>query len=507
MMKRNATQAGFSLLELLLATVVFFAVLLSIFQVMQDYAEREAGRTAGKYMTTIADAMDQVLSKVENFQILYNAAVANGGGLQLIADANEPAAFNIAKDFQIGGRWIQRSRLLNANFRYESPLRSQVRILLRVADNIVPGDAPAFDIFIVTATPRPDGIVRRAALESGAAGGVIRSYGAKGVATATSIYDSWRIRMSAGLTSTNWYQNELRNSLDTTTDGSYFVYYRYSNVASIAGDYLFRVADPDGTGERNRMHAVLNAGGNDIIGADDVNIGTGNAAAGRYTNADATSGEVNPSCVDSTLCVNGTAALKGAGIIAGNMTTTGSALIADSLRSATMNVDNKLGASERSTYGAEGQFVVDGNGNDGGGVTDRVILDTGLTRAGATVQNGTLNNTEATTLTMPGGGILTTNNILNTRRVSSAAVDVSTLTVTDDLRAGAVTAGEVVNGARTGVIDIYDTKNMIYGSDSRQRTLNVPRLTISEGSGSVGTTATGMRLQEFGNCNIGCGDD
>lgn len=502
MMKKTRTQEGFSLLELLLSVGVFAGIMLAVFHLLQTYAERELARATDKYMTSVAQAMDQILDNVDNFNALYNLARSNNG-YQLVADATMPNANNIAKLFSVtytpqgGGPaatvWIQPSRLLNNQVRTLSPLRSDVRILLRVADDpAITTDYPALDVLIVTATPKPDAIVRLAANSSSYAGGVIRTYGSKATAEMSSSFGSWRILPSQGLQGTAWYQSELQNSLNSVTQGSYLVYYTYANSEQKSGDYLYRITDPDGTLRRNTMYASLNLGGNDIVGIDDINIGNDGSAI-PYV-----SGEtgVSTDCANSVLCVNGTAALKGSGTVTGTMVTNGSALVADSLSASRMRVQNGLSAADKQTYGAQNLFVVDGNGNDGGGSQDTVHVTGNATFTdGGTVLNGNLDTTTGTTVTMPEGGIHQTDSIV-ARRISSSDIDANNLVASHQLRSGIVEGGAVTVNGRSGVIDIRDSRDMQYGfgTGANTKTLSAARVNIQT-----------LSVSSFGACTSGCG--
>lgn len=493
MMKSRHHISGFSLLELLLSVAVFTGIMMAVFNLLQTYAERELARSTDKYLTTIAQAMDQILDNVDNFNALYEAAEDTGGGYQLIADSSAPAADNIAKTFVLNGTTIQGSRLLNNQFRQTSPLRSQVRILLRIADDqSITTDPAALDVLIVTATPRPDPIVRRAAANSSYSGGVIRTYASKNDAEIQSSFGSWRLRPVNGLQATPWFTSELRSSLNSEVDGSYLVYYTYANIENKAGDYLYRVEDPDPSLRRNTMYGAFNIGGNDIIGIDDINIGNGGSAVPFVTGE----ADVPEECENNVMCVNGTGILKGSGTVSGTMTTNGSALIADSLSTQTMRVQNGLNAAQKETFGAQNLFVVDGNGNDGGGSQDTVHVTGNATlRDGMTVLNGNLTTTTGTTVTMPEGGVHETRTSINNRRISASNIDASRLNVDHQLRSGIIEGGDVVVGGRTGVLDINESRDLQYGSaGAGARTIAAPKVNVQS-----------LSVVDFGTCTTGCG--
>lgn len=485
---------GFSLLELLLTVAIFAMLMIAVFNLLQTFAERELARSTHKYMSTVAKAMDQILDNVDNFNALYDAAVATGGGYQLIADTTAPAPDNITKNFQVSGVWIQASRLLNSQFRELSPLRSQVRILLRVADNTAdPNDTPALEVFVVTATPRPDGVVRLAANAAGPAGGYIRTYNAKNAAVMTHAYGSWRVTPSIGLQATPWYTNELVNLLNSDIQGSYLVHYAYHNLEDKTGDYLYRVEDVDNPANpqrnRNTMHGPLNAGGNDIIGADDVNVGNGGVGRAFTTG---TTG-ISDDCAGSVMCVNGTSVVKGAAYVGGNMTVSGNATISDNMNAQAMRVQNALSSTDRTNYGAQNLFVVDGTGNQ----QDTIVVQNNATLLdGLTADSGTIaGQTDATTVTVPDGGDYVTGTISNTRRITSSTISTNSLRVDHQLRAGVVNNGNVSVTGTTAVIDVTDSDNLVYGGAANPKTLIAPRINLSR-----------MQVNSFGACDSGCGN-
>lgn len=496
MIHSKSLRSGFSLLELLLAVAVFSTVMLAIFEILQNFMQKEQARATHKYMETVAAAMNQIMDDPENFNALYNAARITGGGYELIADSFAADANNITKNFDLGGVWIQGSRLFNNQFRPNSPLRTPIRILLRVADDPVnPNDTPALEMVIVTRDPRPETIVQLAANASGAHGGWIRNYAAKGGAIMESAFSSWRITPSAGLQSTNWYNNELLASLDTRNQGSYYVYYDYYNLADKTGDYLYRHPDLDTAGELNRMHGPLNMGGNDIIGADDVQI-NGPAIACDFND--------DPGVTDTasgTLCVNGTNVVKGAAYVGGNMTAYGSVTVSDSAYLNAMRVQNAMNAAQKSTHGAQGLFVVDGVGNNSDEIVVNPVAVLGgdgnaTFREGTTAGDGQAGNTDATTVTVPDGGTYRTNRITNTRRITATTTRANNLQVDHDLRVGEMTGGSMeLWSARLGVIDVTNSENLIYGTSASPETLVAPRISVDR-----------MSIGSFGTCNQGCGD-
>lgn len=490
MVRNHTSQKGFSLLELLLAIGLFVMVLLAVFNILQSFAERELARSTNKYMTTVAEATRQILSNISSFNALYDAARATGGGYQLIADSTAGAADNIASPtgrFVIGGVTIQASRLLNSQFSQTSPLRSQIRVLLRIADDpTTEADTRALEVMVVTRTPRPDGLVRLAASEAGPSGGWVRTYTGKNTAVMQNAFGSWRVTPSVGLQATNWYTADLQGNLVSETDGSYLVNYSYVNREDKISDYLYRREDTDNAGRRNTMNGPLNLGGNDIIGADDVNVGNGGSAV-PFVTADV----VSDSCAGDVLCVNGTGIIKGAATIGGTMVVDGSALVANSMNAQTMRVQNGLTSAQRTAYGAQGLMVVDGTN----GTQDTVQVGGNATfNDGVTSGTGTIGNITAATTTVADGGTFVTNTITNTRRITSTTTSAGSLSVDHQLKAGIVSSGNINVTGRTGTIDIRNSNNLVYGTNASPRTLVAPKINVNN-----------LSISNFGTCNTGCG--
>jgi hypothetical protein len=98
-------------------------------------------------------------------------------------------------------------------------------------------------------------------------------------------------------------------------------------------------------------------------------------------------------------------------------------------------------------------------------------------------------------MTMPDGGVLNARNILNTRRVSGTTVNARAFTVNDQLKSGIVNGGDVnIVAGRAGVIDVRESRDMIYGASGVDRTVTAPKL-------NIGT----MNIANFGTCTNGCG--
>ncbi len=478
-------QSGFSLLEMLLAVAVMATLMLAIFGLLQSYARKELARATREYMTLVAEAAAQVLSTPATFNALYNATLATGGGFQMIADSGGASMDNIAQTFVRNGTTIQASRLLNANFSPVSPIRSQIRVLLRIADNpAISTDTRALDILVITTAIQPDEIVIQSARTAGAAGGWIRTYAAKAAAAAQSAYGSWNIPLSAGargVQATSWFAS-LPGSLNSPTQGSYLALYKYVNEQDMVGDYLYRHPDTVTAGQRNTMYGALSLGNNNIVGADDVNVN----GATPLTSAD---------CAGSTLCVNSIAISNGTALVRGSMTVEGSAYVADSANTKVTRIQNGLTPAQRSAYSATGQVVVDNQGSTQDAVS---VTGTATFQDGVLATTGALGTITSTTTLIPASGTLTTKTLAS-KRLSSSTIAANNLAVNNRLKVGVVNNGNiaVTGSGAVGVIDIRNTDKLTYGTEAAagQRTLSVPAV-------SIGT----MSVTNFGTCDNGCGN-
>lgn len=492
---------GFSLIETLVALFIFSTLLITMFHLLQDLAEREKARGMAKYMVTTARAMEQLLDDPKNFEIFYEAAMANGGGYQTLADSSSFQEHdNIAKDAEIisTGKWIQASPVLGTNFSRRNPFGSYTRIFLAISDDMTdPNDPEGLDIMIVTDGRYNNRLMRLVAQYAGPGGGWINGYidgdwnnsqyTDKADAMAVGEYGNWKLRLADRLQSIAWYIGDPLDPSGSLKPGSktigYPVYYSHVDLDDKTGDYLYRHADADTT--RNTMYAALNLGGNNILGADDVVIGDAAAAKG----FDATSAPV-PECEGSVLCVNGTAVVNGSAYIGGAMTVNGNARIADTASVGALRLQNGLSAGNQAAYDANNLLVVNGPNStqDLVTVTGDAALNGGATISGAGTVNGKV---DAATVTVASGNSLSAANITGAASMFASQVNTGGLNVTKNLETGVVADGDVtVTGTTTVATDIQDTANLVSNGGS-----------ISAGQLNINS----MSISNFGTCTSGCG--
>ena len=67
---------GFSLLEMLLTTMVFTGLLVAVFNLLEEYAEKQLAQSTSDYMENIALAVEDILVNPLYFQEIYDLADA-----------------------------------------------------------------------------------------------------------------------------------------------------------------------------------------------------------------------------------------------------------------------------------------------------------------------------------------------------------------------------------------------------------------------------------------------
>lgn len=255
------TRSGFSLLETLLTTIVVATIFVIIFNIISDFAENTLARTTANYMNKLSGAVEEILENPENFQNIYAEADANAN------DVLELTVADLSSGFNAGGAFIAPSASINNNIRNNTPLRTGVEIMIRIADDpISNADVRALEIIIATSDRVKDTRVRKAASAAKIYGGSYREAG-----LAQSAYASWSFNPLVTLNGTAWAATIATNPPDLGGEGTYLMHYKHMNIDDIAGDYLYRVAIP-GSPEFNQIYTNLNMGGNDVLGADNINV-------------------------------------------------------------------------------------------------------------------------------------------------------------------------------------------------------------------------------------------
>lgn len=298
--RRNGTQRGVTLLEMLLAVVVFGGVMIMALNLLQDYGKRELARSTARYMENIALALEDTI-RSRNCQPANGSTpvaalppescffpmwtrIHRGGG------AAEPDRMQLsAIDLRNGFNWgyytvpstnylMPASVRLSTGFSARSPYKATVAILLTSS---IRDGRRLIEYVILTVPDSTHKITHEqasmAANEMGAPGGYImnppntsQAYAAKGNirnGAIRSAFGSWTFNND--LEGTSWW-TAMPNSGDTVAQGAQLAYYGFISEDSVMGDYLYRVDKSTYDPSLNKMFTTLNLGSNNIIGADNV---------------------------------------------------------------------------------------------------------------------------------------------------------------------------------------------------------------------------------------------
>jgi hypothetical protein len=538
--RMNQNTKGISLLEMLLALGTITGLMIAMMNILADFAQRDMARAQAKYMATIGNAAKEILRNPDYFEALYAAAFVNDGGFEMAAEngPDRTTDNNIAIGFTLPaittGPYpmpavtIQKSSMLNDNIKRLSPLGSQLRILLRITDDMTDtddkNDPRGLEIIVAPNARYDNKMTMRIAYYLGPAGGWINGFvdgnfaipnppqykSQTNEAKPMSVLGLWSFRIlgsgtDGSLRNTRWY--DLDGDPNTTTGGfndknkngakgtSFVIHYNYMTLEDTVGDYLYRRRDAtDTTGRKNTMYGNLNIGGNNIIGADDVIVGETNKPF------NATNGPA-ALCDGNVVCLRDSAVVKGSAYVGGTMTVNGDVQVADRANIQVINLRNAMNDANKTTYEANNNFIVNSTGatNDTIEVVNRVDIQDGMDVGTATFSERVRSNV----LRVNNGGTVTTGSIgqelgnltttpkLNRMRVTGAAT-VNNFEAMSTLATGGLSADRVRGGGAT---------TATFSSDVETGTLAV--------GGTLTTDVSDiddMSISNFGTCTTGCGD-
>jgi len=255
-MKFIRQRKGFSLLEMLLSVVVVSGLLVVVFELLEDYVEKELAVATADYMENIALAVQDIVEDPTYFQEAYTMARARP------SDTLELSLSDLVNG--IGA--IPGSARLNKMIRDRNPMGVSVSVLLRIADDPSnSSDVQAFDILVATNERIVDERLRRAATAAGGYGGLIR----EGAASIRNAFASWEIPVNH-FSGTTW-ANTVASIPASIEDGGYLAHYRHMSFGDVTGDYMFRVSVP-GRSDLNTMYTNLDMGSNNIMGIDNFEL-------------------------------------------------------------------------------------------------------------------------------------------------------------------------------------------------------------------------------------------
>jgi type II secretory pathway pseudopilin PulG len=349
---------GFSLVEMLLTVMVVTGLLFAIFNLLEDYAEKELAQSTAEYMDNIALAVQDVIDDPLHFQTVY-----------ALADARANDVLEVTLNQVINGYdTIPASTRLNENVRDRNPLGAQIAILMRIADNPASTtDVQAMEIIVATTDRINDERLRLAATASGPYGGSVRVDGDP----IESAFATWSLN-PADFTGTNW-ANEMTANPASIDDGGYLVHYRYTSFEDSAGDYMFRVSIP-GRPELNRMYGTLNMGGHNIMGADNVTTANDLILDGR-------------ALVNGQMRVGGNTSIQQGDVVAGNRFSTNNMAVRGLGGGVTgnLNVDDSITVQNLNLIGnlnAETANFRQGLNSTGNIATQQIEYQNGTTQTG-----------------------------------------------------------------------------------------------------------------------------
>lgn len=377
--KKSSHQSGFSLLELLLSTFILSGLLLIVFGVMENYAQRVKAKSQAAYIDKIALSVKEILKNPNYYQAIYDEiAIRTPALIELTAD-------DLLNGFMVGSVLIPPSNVLNANIqnnseiiiaRADSGLKDTLSVLVANTALVDVTNAKRISTFLK----------ENGAIYDGTTSNIVNAF------------HSWNIPLSS-INNTNI--GTTINSSPPTDDDVYYFHYSHVPFEYITGDYLYRTAVV-GRPELNRMYGVLNMGNNSILGADDIStIGDVTLTSGAILNKSLTvndnsdiqsgdlivndvlntsnatirgvalSGQRGNLIVDGTININNTATVltelnADNAVLKGGVTTTG-----------TMNIENLNTDGSINTNNAFITTVKAGNGNTQDiNVTNQIAVNT-----------------------------------------------------------------------------------------------------------------------------------
>lgn len=337
---------GFSLLEMLLTTMVVSGLLVAVFNLIEDYMEKQLAQNTADYMENIAMAVEDILSDPVHFQEAYN-----------LADARPSNILELSlSDLVNGFGGVPASTRLNENIRNRTPLGAEIDVLMRISDNpSINTDSQSMEILVASHEPVILERARRAASAAGAYGGLLIDQ----ADPIRSAFAGWRVNL-ASLAGTGW-ANAVSAEPPVENESAYLVHYRHVSFDESAGDYMFRVYVP-GRPELNRMYTNLNMGTHNIMGADNLNLSGDLTLEGR-------------AMVNGNMNVNGNVAMNQGDVIAGQRFSAGNVVVNgagegvrgnltvdDSINISRVNLGGQLNAKTaelRAGVNSSGEITVD----------------------------------------------------------------------------------------------------------------------------------------------------
>ena len=364
-------RSGFSLLELLLSTFILAGILIIIFNVLENYADRLAAQSEAAYINKIADSVQEILNNPNYYQAIYTQADSQANKLI------ELTLNDLVNGFVANGVTIPPSNVLNAN------VQGDMNIIIRKSDTAA---KQALAILIAYDEPKETRSAKRVASFLGENGGIYEG----STPNITNAFQSWQFPLTDIDNTTLLTQI---SSAPPTSDDIYYFYYKHIPFDYLTGDYLYRTAVA-GRPELNQMFAPLNMGNNNILGADDIT-----------TNGNMTLS--SSAIIDKQLTVRGDGLIRSGDLIVDGFVTTENALI------------KGLGVGKRGNLNVQGAINVGNTAT----VRSELNADSALLSNGL----GTSGNVNVTNIIS--NGSIQSGNIFTTNFTTSDASSKQTVTV------------------------------------------------------------------------------
>lgn len=288
-MHHNWRQAGFSMMETALSLVATGALSVLFVGFLEEWARVEKVRASVEYIRMIEDGLQEWTSDIQRFDAIYERVEASGGFMEIpIRDDTGVNAYDTSMIFgdNVSSPFLPLSGavVLTDDFRGVSPLGQNMTLVVRIVDDLATDtDTREMEFLIASLNRVPDTLVRALSESAGAQAGYISvteeggmPCQVSGVSVACDSvirggFGDWSLDLAA-YPAMRW-TNTIAAAPPTTAGGSYFVLFKYTSARNIDDKegYLYRVAVP-GRPDLNAMHAHLDLGSNDVVGADNVTV-------------------------------------------------------------------------------------------------------------------------------------------------------------------------------------------------------------------------------------------